>query len=242
MGPVLLGAVALAALAGCAAQPSASQGGPTLMVAAASDANAAADPLPGGAARMGDSTASMADQYRPRPGGTASVAAGASAWVPPAPAPAFAISGPLPAAAPPAPPLAAVANRQPAASAPASTPASAPASAPASDVVRPEAAAPAAPAPAAAPAAANAAAQDPAVREQGLALFNNYSCSACHALADANASGSIGPSLDRNPRLTKAYSVEVITNGRGAMPAFGGQMTDEEISVISDYIVQFGRK
>jgi mono/diheme cytochrome c family protein len=230
-GTALLGAVALAALAGCAAQPSASQGSPLLMAAPTAGETTGSDSVPGGAARMGGSTASMADQYRPRPGGTASVAAGASAWVPPAPAPAFQLSGPLPAAAPPAPPPAAVANRQRAAATPAS------------DVARPEAAAPAAPAAApAAPAAAAAAQTNPAVREQGLALFNNYSCSACHALADANASGSIGPSLDRNPRLTKAYSIEVITNGRGAMPAFGGQMTDEEIAVISDYIVQFARK
>ena len=65
---------------------------------------------------------------------------------------------------------------------------------------------------------------------------------ACHALADANASGSIGPSFDRNPRLTKAYAVDVISNGRGAMPSFAGQMSPEQIDQIAEYIVQFSRK
>src|SRR5690606_29825557 len=127
------------------------------------------------------------------------VATGASAWVKPAPAPAFVATGAPPPADPPAPPPAAVANRQPASPAPARPPA------PASAIARPEAAAP-------------AASPDPGVREAGLALFNNYSCGACHALADANAGGSIGPSLDRNPRLTRAFAIDVITNGRGAMP------------------------
>ena len=104
----------------------------------------------------------------------------------------------------------------------------------AADLVRPEAAAP--DAPAAAPA------QDPAVRTAGLKLFNDYSCSACHSLADAKAAGSIGPSLDRNSRLTRDYVVDILTNGRGAMPAFAGQMSDAELGKLADYIVQFRRK
>lgn len=204
----------------------------------------AAGVVPGGIVREGGTIASMADQYsRPRAGPVS--AAGASAWVPPAPAPAYVATGPMPAPDAPAPPLAAVANRQP------STPAPAPAAAPAgagsrpvapapasaanaADLVRPEAAAP--DAPAAAPA------QDPAIRTAGLKLFNDYTCGACHSLADAKAAGSIGPSLDRNPRMTKDYVVDILTNGRGAMPAFAGQMTEEEIGTLADYIVQFSRK
>jgi mono/diheme cytochrome c family protein len=176
---------------------------------------------PGGIVRSGDSFATMADQYQPRAGPYS--ATGASAWVAPAPAPAFVFSGPLPAAAPPPPPLAAVANREP-------EPAAPPAA-----VVRPEAAQPDPPGPA-------AAAPNRAVRTAGLALFNNYACGACHALADAGAAGSIGPSLDRNPRLTKAFAVDVISNGRGAMPSFAGQMSPEEIDQLAEYIVQFARK
>ena len=176
---------------------------------------------PGGIVRSGASFATLADQYQPHAGPYS--ATGASAWVAPAPAPAFVFTGPLPAAAPPPPPLAAVANRQPA-----------PAAA-AADAVRPEAALPDAPAPAAAP-------PNPAVRTAGLALFNNYSCGACHMLADAGAAGSIGPSLDRNPALTKSFAVDVISNGRGAMPSFAGQMSPEEIDQLAEYVVQFARK
>lgn len=202
--------------------------------------------VPGGIVREGGTIASMADQYsRPRAGPVS--AAGASAWVPPAPAPAYVATRPMPAADAPAPPLAAVANRQPStpSPAPAAAPAgvssrpSAPVSAPvsaanAADLVRPEAAAPDAP--------AAAAAQDPTIRTAGLKLFNDYTCGACHSLVDAKAAGSIGPSLDRNPRMTKDYVVDILTNGRGAMPAFAGQMTEAEIGTLADYIVQFARK
>lgn len=163
----------------------------------------------------GASIATMSDQYnRPRAGSVA--AAGASAWVPPAPAPAFVLSEPLPPADAPAPPLAAVANRRPA------TPAQ-PASAP------PPAATPAAP-----PVQSAASTAD---LTRGRALFNDWSCGTCHALADADASGSIGPSLDGNRALTAQSVAAIVTHGQGAMPGFGGQMTDEEIGVLAAYIV-----
>lgn len=184
-------------------------------IAAAIDADEG--PAPGGVIRRGDTFATMAQQYTARP--SPYTATGASAWVKPAPAPAFVASGSPPPADPPAPPPAAVANRQP-------PPADA------AEVVRPEAAVPGP--------AANA--PDPELRTAGLALFNNYSCATCHALADAGAGGSIGPSLNNNPRLSKDYTVTVIANGSGAMPSFGGQMTEEEIDALAEYILQFARK
>lgn len=101
----------------------------------------------------------------------------------------------------------------------------------------------AAPAPAPTAAATSAPAPAPVATTaavdttQGRSLFNDWSCGACHMLADAGASGSIGPSLDRNARLTREFAISTITNGQGAMPAFGGQMTDAEIALVSDYIV-----
>ena len=165
---------------------------------------------------QGDSFALMSRQYAPRAGPYA--ATGASAWVTPAPPPAFVASGPLPPADPPAPdPIAAAVSR-----------AAAP---PASEIARPEAAAPDAPA-----------APDPALRTAGLALFNSASCGTCHAFADADASGAIGPSLDRNPGLDKAFAIDVMTTGRGAMPSFAGQLSDAEIATLADYLVAFARK
>lgn len=74
--------------------------------------------------------------------------------------------------------------------------------------------------------------------DQGRQIFNDWSCGACHALADASGTGSIGPSFDGNARLDYAVASDRITNGQGAMPGFGGQMTDEEIDIVTKYIVK----
>ena len=170
----------------------------------------ASGPLPAGASIGG-----MSDQYaRPRSGPVS--AAGASAWVVPAPAPAFRITTPLPPADPPAPPPAAVANRQPAPTA-------------------------AAPAPARAQQSPPAAATSVDLAK-GRQLFTQYACGSCHVLADAGGSGGIGPSLDGNPRLTLDYVVGAVSEGRGAMPAFRDQMTADEIATLSAYVVEAARK
>ena len=97
-----------------------------------------------------------------------------------------------------------------------------------------------APAPVATPAAAPtpAATLTPATAETaaGKALFNDWSCSACHTLAAAGASGSIGPSFDGNAKINPAYATAVITTGQGAMPAFGGQLSDAQIATLANYI------
>ena len=87
--------------------------------------------------------------------------------------------------------------------------------------------------------AASASAEESAKvdREAAREVFHAYSCSACHALADAGAGGSIGPSLD-NPTLTRDFVVGRIANGQGAMPAFKGQLADEDIALLADYIVE----
>lgn len=71
----------------------------------------------------------------------------------------------------------------------------------------------------------------------GKQLFEDWGCASCHALKDAGASGHIGPAFDGNAALTKDFTVGRITNGQGAMPSFGGLMTDEEIGTLADYIV-----
>lgn len=73
---------------------------------------------------------------------------------------------------------------------------------------------------------------------QGRSLFNSWSCSACHVLTDANAHGHIGPSLDGNLAIDKDFVISRITNGQGAMPGFGGQLTNEEIDLLATYVVQ----
>ena len=71
----------------------------------------------------------------------------------------------------------------------------------------------------------------------GKQLFEDWGYATCHAMADAGASGHVGPAFDGNAALTKDFTVTRITNGQGAMPPFGGSMTDEEIDALADYIV-----
>jgi mono/diheme cytochrome c family protein len=79
------------------------------------------------------------------------------------------------------------------------------------------------------------------VVEAGRDLFNTWSCSACHTLSDAGASGMVGPSLD-NPNLTHDFIVGRVTNGQGPMPSFAGQISEADISKLADYIVSVNHK
>lgn len=72
---------------------------------------------------------------------------------------------------------------------------------------------------------------------KGRQLFSDNSCIQCHAMADANAQGSIGPALDGNANLTHEYVVDRITNGQGAMPSFGW-LDPADIDLLARYIVQ----
>jgi mono/diheme cytochrome c family protein len=92
--------------------------------------------------------------------------------------------------------------------------------------------------PAEAAAGGNAAAQ----LSHGRQLFNDWACGTCHALRDAGASGQVGPSLDGNKNMNKAFVVSRIANGAGAMPGFAGQMSDKEIGQLADYILKASRK
>lgn len=75
---------------------------------------------------------------------------------------------------------------------------------------------------------------DPA---QGKELFASSGCGSCHTLEDAGTSGNVGPNLDDlKPSFDAA--VEQITNGGGPMPAYGDQLSEEEIQSIAAYIVQ----
>lgn len=75
-------------------------------------------------------------------------------------------------------------------------------------------------------------------KAQSRALFNQYSCGACHVLREAGGNGHIGPSLDGNAALDTAYLVRIIANGQGAMPSFGGMIAASDIEQLAAYIVE----
>jgi len=75
---------------------------------------------------------------------------------------------------------------------------------------------------------------DPAA---GKEIFSTAGCGSCHVLADAGASGAVGPDLDA---AKPAYDLVVdrVTNGLGAMPAFSGQLSEDDIKNVAAYVVQ----
>ena len=63
------------------------------------------------------------------------------------------------------------------------------------------------------------------------ALFS-ANCASCHGV---NGEGGIGPDLRG---ITDASLVETqVKAGAGSMPAFGGKLSDEEISALATYVV-----
>lgn len=74
--------------------------------------------------------------------------------------------------------------------------------------------------------------------EKGKELFTTWACGSCHVLADAGATGQVGPSLDGNPNLASDLVVNRITYGQNAMPGYGGQMSEEDIAALTAYIIQ----
>jgi glucose dehydrogenase/cytochrome c2 len=70
----------------------------------------------------------------------------------------------------------------------------------------------------------------------GRQIFSQ-NCAACHTLAAANASGTVGPNLDQlHPDVaTTKHQVE---NGGGAMPAFKGRLSEQQIDAVSQYVAK----
>jgi mono/diheme cytochrome c family protein len=71
----------------------------------------------------------------------------------------------------------------------------------------------------------------------GKALFLKSGCVGCHTLSDAKATGTVGPNLDQakpDYRLATAR----VTLGKGAMPSFKGQLSDQQIADVASYVVK----
>ncbi len=97
---------------------------------------------------------------------------------------------------------------------------------------------------AAAPALAQKPAKAPAPPHPGAEVYQNV-CQACHM---ANAGGGEGagriPALAKNGALEAAgYPIMVVTGGKGAMPWFRGNLTDQQIADVINYVrSNFGNK
>ena len=60
-------------------------------------------------------------------------------------------------------------------------------------------------------------------------------CASCHTLADAGATGTIGPNLDAT-KPSVELAVERVTNGSGAMPSFADTLSEEQIQEVATYV------
>jgi menaquinol-cytochrome c reductase cytochrome b/c subunit len=69
----------------------------------------------------------------------------------------------------------------------------------------------------------------------GAAAFANGPCSTCHTFADAGTAGNVGPSLTANA-VDYETALGLITNGKGGMPAFKAQYSEDQISCLAGYV------
>jgi mono/diheme cytochrome c family protein len=71
----------------------------------------------------------------------------------------------------------------------------------------------------------------------GKTIFLSAGCTGCHTLADAKATGTVGPNLDQakpDYRLATAR----VTLGKGQMPSFKGQLSAQQIADVAAYVVK----
>jgi predicted ferric reductase/mono/diheme cytochrome c family protein len=71
--------------------------------------------------------------------------------------------------------------------------------------------------------------------EAGRMIFASAGCADCHHLEAADAHGDSGPDLDET-KPDAALVREVVKNGRGAMPAFGDELTDQQIETLAAFV------
>jgi mono/diheme cytochrome c family protein len=69
----------------------------------------------------------------------------------------------------------------------------------------------------------------------GESIFASAGCGGCHTLAAAGSDGTVGPNLDESqPSLDLA--IDRITNGQGGMPSFEGQLSEEQIRAVAEFV------
>jgi mono/diheme cytochrome c family protein len=70
----------------------------------------------------------------------------------------------------------------------------------------------------------------------GEAVFTSAGCGGCHTMEAADASGAVGPNLDES-KPDAALVVDRVTNGAGAMPSFGDELSEQQIQDVAAYVV-----
>lgn len=73
-----------------------------------------------------------------------------------------------------------------------------------------------------------------AAAADGKAVFTER-CGSCHTLSAAGTSGAVGPNLD-GVGLDAGAIEAIVTEGRGGMPAFGEDLSEEEIAAVAEFV------
>ena len=66
-------------------------------------------------------------------------------------------------------------------------------------------------------------------------LFASSGCGSCHTLKAADAKGQVGPNLDEL-KPPASLVVDRVTNGKGVMPSFKGQLSETQIQDVAAYV------
>jgi mono/diheme cytochrome c family protein len=69
----------------------------------------------------------------------------------------------------------------------------------------------------------------------GELVFASAGCGGCHTFEAAGSTGSIGPNLD-DAAPSFDLVVTQVANGGGAMPAFGDELTEQEIQDVAAFV------
>ena len=70
----------------------------------------------------------------------------------------------------------------------------------------------------------------------GKAIFAKAGCGGCHTLSAAHSTGTVGPNLDQAKPDFRLATARV-TLGKGAMPSFKGQLSDQQIANVASFVV-----
>ena len=69
----------------------------------------------------------------------------------------------------------------------------------------------------------------------GKAVFASAGCGNCHTLKEAGATGTVGPNLD-TAHPSRALVVARVTNGKGGMPSFKGELSKAQIRELAAFV------
>ena len=75
---------------------------------------------------------------------------------------------------------------------------------------------------------------DPAAGEE---VYASAGCGGCHTLEAADSSGNVGPNLDES-KPSHELVVDRVTNGKGAMPSFKDQLSEQQIQDVAAFVVE----